>query len=188
LNITIRKSGDFTILDVTSAFKIGGPEQAFRDQVDRLLEGGALNLAVNLSGVTFLDSSGIGSVARCHKIIKGRNGRLHFFGAPKMVRQTLKMVSLDKVMSIFEDEARAMASCQPFRAFLRKGKASAPAKCALRQLTDETDSSLFWGRISRRSSSGQSARPGPRRRKSRRGAGPGSQPNWSWKRRRVPGR
>jgi len=109
LNIATRKVGDFTILDLIGAFKIGGPEQAFRDQVDRLLESGVMNLAVNLGGVTFLDSSGIGSIVRCHKAVHERGGRLYFFAAPKMVKQTLKMVSLDKVMSLYEDEASALA-------------------------------------------------------------------------------
>jgi anti-sigma B factor antagonist len=109
LNISIRKAGDYTILDLTGAFKIGGPELAFREQVEKLLESGVLKLAVNLSGVSFLDSSGIGSIVRCHKTAKERGGKLCFFAAPKMVKQTLRMVSLDKVMCLYEDEASALA-------------------------------------------------------------------------------
>lgn len=110
MNIAIRKVGDCTILDLIGAFKIGGPEQAFREQVDRLLESGILNVAVNLSGVTFLDSSGIGSIVRSFKTANERGARLHFFAPPKMVRQTLKMVSLDKVMNLYDDEASALAA------------------------------------------------------------------------------
>jgi anti-sigma B factor antagonist len=110
LEITVRKAGDVTVIDLAGAFKIGGPEQAFREAVEELLERGIMTLAVNLGGVTFLDSSGIGIIVRCHKAMQEKGGKLCFFAAPKMVKQTLRMVSLDKVMNLYEDEAAALAA------------------------------------------------------------------------------
>jgi anti-sigma B factor antagonist len=110
LNISVRKAGDVTIVDLTGALKLGGPELAFREAIEGLLESGVLTIAVNLSGVNFLDSSGIGSLVRCHKTATERSGKLIFFAPTKMVKQTLKMVSLDKVMNLFEDEASALAA------------------------------------------------------------------------------
>ena len=110
MNISVRKAGDVTAVDLTGALKLGGPEQAFREAIEGLLDSGILTIAVNLSGVNFLDSSGIGMIVRCHKTANDRSGRLIFFAPTKMVKQTLKMVSLDKVMNLFDDETSALAA------------------------------------------------------------------------------
>jgi anti-sigma B factor antagonist len=109
LNISIRKAGEVSVVDLNGALKLGGPEQAFREAIEGLLDEGVLSIAVNLSGVNFLDSSGIGMIVRCHKTASDRSAKLLFFAPTKMVRQTLKMVSLDRVMNLFEDEATALA-------------------------------------------------------------------------------
>jgi anti-sigma B factor antagonist len=110
LNISVRKAGEVTVVDLNGALKLGGPEQAFREAIEGLLESGVLTIAINLSGVNFLDSSGIGMIVRCHKTASDRSGKLLFFAPTKMVRQTLKMVSLDKVMHLYEDEFSALAA------------------------------------------------------------------------------
>ena len=110
MNISVRKVGDVTVVDLSGALKLGGSDQAFREAIEGLLESGVLTIAVNLRGVSFLDSSGIRSIVHCHKAASERSGKLIFFAPPKMVRQTLKMVALDKVMNLFEDEASALAA------------------------------------------------------------------------------
>lgn len=42
-------------------------------------------------------------------MIKEHGGRLTFFAAPKMVKQTLKMVGLDTLLGLYEDESSALA-------------------------------------------------------------------------------
>jgi anti-anti-sigma factor len=108
LTISVRKAGDVTVVDLNGALKLGGPEQAFRQTIEGLLESGILTIAINLNGVNFLDSSGIGMIVRCHKTASDLNGKLLFFAPTKMVRQTLKMVSLDRVMNLYEDETSAL--------------------------------------------------------------------------------
>jgi hypothetical protein len=50
--IGIRKAGRATILDLDGALKLGDAEEAFRNQVQQLIEAGSLHVAVNLAGVT----------------------------------------------------------------------------------------------------------------------------------------
>lgn len=109
MDISVRKVGEVTVVDLTGPLKLGGAELAFREAIEGLLESGVLTIAVNLSGVSFLDSSGIGSIVRCHKTATERSGKLILYAPSKMVKHTLKMVSLDKVMNLFEDETSALA-------------------------------------------------------------------------------
>lgn len=109
VNIRVRKVGNATILDVHGALKMGDAEQAFRDSVQEVLAGGTKHLAVNLAGVPELDSSGIGALVRAYSSTKHAGGKCRLFGAPKRVRQTLKMVRLDTVLELVDDEDAALA-------------------------------------------------------------------------------
>ena len=64
MNISIRKAGPVTILDLDGPLKLGDAEEAFRTQVQQLVESGSTHVAVNLAAVTELDSSGIGALER----------------------------------------------------------------------------------------------------------------------------
>ncbi len=109
MDVTVRKIGNISILDLKGPLKIGEAEQKFREQVKSLMDSGERNFAVNLAGVPMLDSSGIGTFVRTHKMLKELGGKLILFAPTKMVRQTLKMVGLERFFGLYEDEASALA-------------------------------------------------------------------------------
>lgn len=108
MKITIRKAGPATILDLSGSLKLGEAEQTFRNQVQELLDAGSIHIAVNMSGVTDIDSSGIGALVRAFTIIKRAGGKCTFFAPNKRVVMLLKMVRLDNVLDLAEDEASAL--------------------------------------------------------------------------------
>lgn len=108
MNIRIRKAGPATILDLEGPLKLGKDEEGFRDQIQQLVEGGALHIGINLAGVTDLDSSGIGSLVRAFTTLKRAGGKCTYFSPSKRVLMLLKMVRLDSVLDIAEDEATAL--------------------------------------------------------------------------------
>ncbi len=108
MNIGIRKAGRATILDLDGALKLGDAEEAFRNQVQQLIEAGSLHVAVNLAGVTELDSSGIGALVRAFTTLKRAGGKATYFAANKRVMMLLKMVRLDSILDLAEDEATAL--------------------------------------------------------------------------------
>jgi len=73
------------------------------------MDAGSNHLAVNLAGVTDLDSSGIGALVRAFTTLKRAGGKCTFFSPNKRVLMLLKMVRLDGVLDIVEDEATALA-------------------------------------------------------------------------------
>jgi anti-sigma B factor antagonist len=108
LNISIRKAGRATILDLDGPLKLGEAEESFRNQVQQLIEGGSTHIAVNLSGVTELDSSGIGALVRSFTSLKRAGGKCTFYAPSKRVMMLLKMVRLDSILDLAEDEATAL--------------------------------------------------------------------------------
>jgi anti-sigma B factor antagonist len=108
VNIRIRKAGQATILDLEGPLKLGDAEEAFRNQIQQLVESGSTRVAVNLAGVTELDSSGIGALVRAFTTLKRAGGKATYFAPTKRVMMLLKMVRLDTILDLAEDEAVAL--------------------------------------------------------------------------------
>lgn len=109
MSIRIRTAGPATILDVDGPLKLGPTQEAFRDQVQKLIDAGSTHVAVNLANVTDLDSSGIGALVRAFTTLKRAGGKCTFFSPNKRVQMLLKMVRLDSVLDLVDDEATALA-------------------------------------------------------------------------------
>lgn len=109
VNISIRKAGRATILDLEGPLKLGDAEEAFRTQIQQLVDAGSTHVAVNLAGVTELDSSGIGALVRAFTTLKRAGGKATYFAPSKRVMMLLKMVRLDTILDLADDEAAALA-------------------------------------------------------------------------------
>jgi anti-sigma B factor antagonist len=109
VKINIRKAGPATILDLEGPLKLGEAQDKFRDQIQQLVDAGSKHVAVNLAGVSDLDSSGIGALVRAFTVLKRAGGKCTFFSASKRVLMLLKLVRLDSVLDLAEDEATALA-------------------------------------------------------------------------------
>jgi anti-anti-sigma factor len=109
LTLDVRKAGQVTILDIRGPLKLGPTEEAFRAQVQKLTDSGANHLAVNLAGIAELDSSGIGALVRLFTNATRAGGKCVFYAPTKQVSMLLKMVRLNTVFDIVEDEAAALS-------------------------------------------------------------------------------
>jgi anti-sigma B factor antagonist len=115
VDIKVRKTGTTAILDLKGPLKMGEAEQAFKEQVSQLVESGTRNLAINLADVPELDSAGIGALVRAYTSVKNAGGTCRFFGASKRIKGILRMVRLDSVLEVVENEAAALGSTDPRR-------------------------------------------------------------------------
>lgn len=70
-----------------------------RENVDReLSRTGAINVAFDFSGVTFMDSSGIGVIMGRYKVTKALGGRIIIYGASDAVRRIIAMSGIDDIV------------------------------------------------------------------------------------------
>lgn len=110
MQINIRMAGSTTILDLEGPLVLGPPQQELRQVVEEVVGNGARRLAINLTGVSYMDSSGIGELVRVFTKLRKEGGRSILFAPNKQVMMLLKMVRLDTVLEIVGDEAAALAS------------------------------------------------------------------------------
>ena len=67
-------------------------------------------LVVNLSEVTFIDSSGVGTLTDIFRRLKKTGGMLALVGLKRMVRSVFEITRLDKLLPIFDNEQEALQS------------------------------------------------------------------------------
>jgi anti-sigma B factor antagonist len=80
---------------------MGGPEtQEFSELVHKLLDEGKKNIVVNLSGVKFMNSSGLGMLISGYTTIKNGGGKFAIAGATEKINSLLVVT---KLITIFEN-------------------------------------------------------------------------------------
>lgn len=74
---------------------------SLRETVHEVVEGGASRIAVDLSGVDFVDSSGLGALVSGLKTTRQAGGDLRIAGANEQVRLVLGLTNLERVLTPF---------------------------------------------------------------------------------------
>lgn len=108
-SVSIRKKGAVSLLDVSgrlTSFEMG----TLRDTISRLLREGQKNILLNLGGLEYLDSSGIGELARNYVSVVKAGGQLKVVGLSARVEEVLKITHLSQVFPEFPSEEEALGS------------------------------------------------------------------------------
>jgi anti-sigma B factor antagonist len=110
MELQTHEDGSVTVLTVTGDLVIGDAESTFKKTVTRLLEEGHTRLLVDLSGVGFLDSSGLGALVRALTQSQKEGGQTKLLNAGPQIRKLLQMTKLDSVFEIHDDMEAAVSS------------------------------------------------------------------------------
>lgn len=110
LQISLRKSGDVTIVDVRGPITSGPTGDSFSAEIRRLAESTPGGVLINLAEVTQMDSSGIGVLVQSYVILTRGGSSLKLLNPTGRVREVLEVTRLSTALAIYADEARAVAS------------------------------------------------------------------------------
>ena len=87
-----------------------GLADTIRDPVHSLVAAGKKQLIFNLSGISRIDSRGIGCLARCFATAGKRDADLRLVAAPGLVLKTLTRLGFRRMWGAFPDEGSAAGS------------------------------------------------------------------------------
>jgi anti-sigma B factor antagonist len=110
LNINERQAGDVTVLDMSGKITIGEGSVALRTAIRRLLEEGKKRILLNLAGVSYIDSSGIGELVSSYTAINKDGGQLKLLNLTQKLQDLLTITKLLTVFDVYESEAEALNS------------------------------------------------------------------------------
>jgi anti-sigma B factor antagonist len=110
LDIKERQAGDVTVLDMSGKITIGEGSVALRSAVRRLLEEGKKKILLNLAGVGYIDSSGIGELVSSYTAINKEEGQLKLLNLTQKLQDLLAITKLLTVFDTYENEEEALSS------------------------------------------------------------------------------
>ena len=110
LNIKERQAGDITILDMDGKVTIGEGSVALRTAIRRLLEEGKKKILLNLGGVGYIDSSGIGELVSSFTAINKEGGQLKLLNLTQKLQDLLGITKLLTVFDVYDNESDALNS------------------------------------------------------------------------------
>jgi len=106
---TIRHTPQASLIDLRGRltfFEVG----VLRENVARLLGEGHKHILLNLSELKYLDSSGIGELARIYVMVLKSGGEMKVVGLSRNIEEILKVTHLYQVFPEFPDEEAALQS------------------------------------------------------------------------------
>lgn len=110
MKINSRARDGVTILEPKGKITIGVGDVALREAVQETLAAGGRNVLIDLSGVTTMDSSGVGELVSTYTTVTNRGGKLKLLNLPSKVADILQITQLITVFEVFDDEDEAVGS------------------------------------------------------------------------------
>lgn len=112
MDITKRRVGDITILDLKGKLTIGDGAEVLRDTVASVVFQGERKILLNLAGVPYMDSGGLGELVRCSVISGKASGAVKLINLTGKITDLLAITKLSNVFESFDSETEALASFQ----------------------------------------------------------------------------
>jgi anti-sigma B factor antagonist len=110
LKIDIRELPETVILDLKGQITLGESLVDFRDTIREALSGDKKNILLNLAGVTYIDSSGLGQLVGSYATVTNGGGRLKLLHLQKRVNDLLQVTKLLSVFESYDSEPAALNS------------------------------------------------------------------------------
>jgi anti-sigma B factor antagonist len=120
LQVSIRKSGNITILDVRGRSTVdSGESELLGSHLQELVANGVRKLLLNLAELTQVDSSGISIIVGTYVSLRRQGGDLRLLCPRGRVLEVFNVLHLLETIPSFEDEAQAVASFRPLGYFAK---------------------------------------------------------------------
>jgi anti-sigma B factor antagonist len=110
LYIDQRRNADITILDLKGKLRVGGNAMALHRSIRSLIIEKNTQIILNLSGVTFIDSCGLGELVASQVSVENKAGEIKLIGLTEQLRELLSATRLLAVFDTYANEAEAIQS------------------------------------------------------------------------------
>ena len=112
MQIEERALGEVMILDVTGKLPIGDGDELLKDKINSLIQQGRKKLILNLEGVPYVDSAGLGEIVRTYTTVSRQGGNLKLLNLTKRITDLLMITKLLTVFDTYDSEQEALNSFQ----------------------------------------------------------------------------
>jgi anti-anti-sigma factor len=102
---------EITVLELKGKLNAGNTLLSLENEVRKLVEQKPTKFVVDISGLEYLDSAGIGALLAFSSATAAGGGKMVLAGAKGRIRNLLSMTQVDRIMNLADS---ADAACQAF--------------------------------------------------------------------------
>ena len=99
-----------TILDLKGKMTLGEGDELLKDKINSLIQQDKKKLLLNLEGVPYIDSAGLGEIVRTYTTVSRQGGKLKLLNLTKRIQDLLAITKLLTVFETYENEPDAIKS------------------------------------------------------------------------------
>jgi anti-sigma B factor antagonist len=122
MHVEVRKSEDVVVVDLTGKLLAGVGDEILRDVVNELLAENWKKILLNLSGVSSIDSAGVGEMVASLKVTQRLGGSLKLLNLNERVKASLHLSQILPLFEVYTDEQVAL---EHFRTAAKPEKSTA---------------------------------------------------------------
>src|SRR5712691_7776443 len=110
MKIEERSAGDVKILDISGQIKFTQGDEMLKDKIHSVVHQGSKKILVNLAGVDYVDSAGLGELVGAYTTVTRAGGTMKLLNVTKKIRDLLAITKLVTVFDTFDAEQEAIKS------------------------------------------------------------------------------
>jgi len=110
MKISTRVVEGVTVVDISGRILLGEETGLLRKTVHDLVDKGTKRIVLNLAGVSYIDSSGVGELVGSYTTARNNGGDLKLLNLTKKVHDLLQVTKLYTIFDIKDDEFTAVKS------------------------------------------------------------------------------
>jgi anti-sigma B factor antagonist len=111
LKIETRQADGVTIVACSGRIIFGDEATALRENLKRVLTS-TRQVVLNLSGVTYIDSGGLGTLVGVYSSARSAGADIKLTGLGQRLRDVLQITKLVTVFEVYDNEQQALAAFQ----------------------------------------------------------------------------
>jgi anti-sigma B factor antagonist len=108
--INIRHMEGVTVLEVSGRIVLGEGGVTFRDSIQDALKTGAKKLVVDMGGVNYMDSSGLGELTNAYTSAKATGCDVKLARLTRKLDNLMQITKLATIFDIYPDKVEAVAA------------------------------------------------------------------------------
>lgn len=113
MQIQERMAGDVVVITVTGDITLNkGGDVLLKDKINSVLQQGQKKVLLDVGGVSYVDSAGLGQLVHVHTTTTHHGGKLKLLHLGKRLKDLLVVTKLATVFDTYENEAEALGSFQ----------------------------------------------------------------------------
>ena len=110
LKMTSREVDGVTVVALDGRIVLGEESNALREKIKGMVAEGKKKIVLNMDGVTFIDSAGLGTLVAAHHSAKAQGASLRLCHLGTKFQEVLQITKLMTIFDVYNTEAEAVAS------------------------------------------------------------------------------